>query len=85
MSHSAVVFGYHNVGVRGLASLLANNIQVKLVVTHEDNPQENIWFGSVRELAGLNGIPVLCPGDPNAAHVVEQVRELKPDWLPRWC
>lgn len=81
MSHSAVVFGYHNVGVRGLASLLANNIQVKLVVTHEDNPQENIWFGSVRELAGLNGIPVICPGDPNAAHVVEQVRELKPDWF----
>jgi methionyl-tRNA formyltransferase len=81
MSASAVVFAYHNVGVRGLASLLANNIDVKLVVTHEDDPQENIWFGSVRELARLNNIPVICPDDPNAADVVEQIRELQPDWF----
>ncbi len=81
MSQSAVVFAYHNVGVRGLASLLANDIDVKLLVTHEDNPEENIWFGSVAELAALNHIPVIRPDDPNAVAVVEQIRELKPDWL----
>lgn len=81
MIHSAVVFAYHNVGVRGLASLLANDIQVKLVVTHADNPQEHIWFGSVRELAELNDIPVICPDDPNAADAVQQIREMKPDWF----
>jgi len=81
MSHSAVVFAYHNVGVRGLASLLANNIDVKLVVTHEDNPQENIWFGSVRELAILSDIPVIYPDDPNTTRVVERIKELQPDWF----
>ena len=34
---SAVVFAYHNVGVRCLSVLLAHGIQVKLVVTHADD------------------------------------------------
>ena len=35
---SAVVFGYHNVGVRCLRVLLAHGLDVPLVVTHRDNP-----------------------------------------------
>src|ERR1051325_7031718 len=61
---TAVVFAYHNVGVRCLSVLLAQNIDVKLVVTHEDTPGENIWFGSVKELAQSCGIPVIAPADP---------------------
>ncbi|HMC44723.1 MAG TPA: hypothetical protein VKJ77_05295, partial [Caballeronia sp.] len=34
----AVVFAYHNVGVRCLQVLLARGVEVALVVTHEDNP-----------------------------------------------
>ena len=37
---TAVVFGYHNVGVRCLSVLLAHGIDVRLVVTHTDNPAE---------------------------------------------
>lgn len=77
----AVVFAYHDVGVRGLSALLACGVNVKLVVTHEDNPQENIWFGSVQRLAQLNGIPVITPADPNVPEVLEAVRRAAPDWL----
>ena len=48
----AVVFAYHNVGVRCLQVLLARGVEVALVVTHEDNPAENIWFGSVKSEIG---------------------------------
>lgn len=81
MTQSAVVFAYHNVGLRGLAAILANGVEVRLVVTHEDNPEENIWFGSVAELAELNNIPVIRPNDPNSAAVIEQISGLQPDWL----
>ena len=52
MKPRAVVFAYHNVGVRCLQVLLARGVDVALVVTHEDNPNENIWFGSVASVRG---------------------------------
>jgi methionyl-tRNA formyltransferase len=78
---SAVVFAYHNVGVRCLSVLLAHGVKVKLVVTHTDNPNENIWFDSVAALAGLHGIAVITPDNPNADEVVEQIRALAPDYF----
>ncbi|MGH8400018.1 MAG: formyltransferase family protein, partial [Gammaproteobacteria bacterium] len=78
---SAVVFAYHNVGVRCLSALLAQGVQVKLVVTHADDPNENIWFNSVQRLAELNRIPVALPDDPNADEFVTRVATLKPDFL----
>jgi methionyl-tRNA formyltransferase len=78
---SAVVFAYHNVGVRCLAVLLAQGVRVPLVVTHRDNPAETIWFDSVEELARARGLPVIAPADANAAAVVEQIRALAPDFL----
>ncbi len=77
----AVVFAYHNVGVRGLSALLALGVEVLLVVTHEDDPRERVWFGSVRELCGHHGIPFITPGDPNAPDVVGRVRAADPDWI----
>src|SRR3989338_9519959 len=78
---SAVVFAYHNVGVRCLSVLLAHGVEVALVVTHCDNPKENIWFDSVAELAALHDIPVITPDNPNAPEVVEQIRALQPDFF----
>lgn len=77
---SAVVFAYHDVGLRCLAVLLAHGVRVPLVVTHEDDPKENIWFGSVRRLAELNGIPVVAPETADDA-LAAQVEALKPDFL----
>ena len=78
---SAVVFAYHNVGVRCLSVLLAHGVKVSLVVTHRDNPNENIWFASVAELAALHDIPVITPDNPNVQEVVEQIRALQPDFF----
>ena len=55
---SAVVFAYHNVGARCLAVLLKHSVDVRLVLTHEDNPNETIWFDSVSDLAEHHGIEV---------------------------
>lgn len=78
---SAVVFAYHNVGVACLSVLLKHNIDVRLVVTHRDNPEEKIWFESVAKLAGAHGIPVAMPDDPNAPDFVAQTAALKPDFI----
>lgn len=77
----AVVFAYHNVGVRGLATLLAHGVEVPLVVTHADNPAETIWFDSVAELAERERIPSIAPDQPNSADVSEYVRECAPDFI----
>jgi len=78
---AAVVFAYHNVGVRCLATLLHYRVRVPLVVTHRDNPNETIWFDSVEKLARLHGIPVITPDDPNTPEVLAQVRAGEPDFL----
>ncbi len=77
----AVVFAYHNVGVRCLSVLLAHGVEVAMVITHTDNPDENIWFDSVAALAADNGIPVITPDDANASEVVAQIAALEPDIL----
>lgn len=77
----AVVFAYHDVGCRCLGVLLDRKIEVPLVVTHEDAPGENIWFGSVAKLARERGIEAITPDDPNAHAVVERIASLVPDFL----
>jgi methionyl-tRNA formyltransferase len=77
----AVVFAYHNVGVRCLSVLLAHGIDVPLVVTHEDSPTETIWFDSVAKLARRHGIETITPADPNASWVIERLRALRPDFF----
>ena len=78
---SAVVFAYHNVGVRCLSVLLAQGVDVKLVVTHEDAAGENIWFSSVRSLAQEHGIPVVTPVDPHDAATMALLKAASPDFL----
>ena len=78
---SAVVFAYHNVGCACLKVLLAHGISVKLVVTHRDDPGENIWFDSVAQLAATHNLAVATPDDPNTAAFVSQVAYLNADFL----
>jgi methionyl-tRNA formyltransferase len=77
----AVVFAYHDVGVRCLRTLLARGVDVPLVFTHLDSPGENIWFDSVARHARWHGIPVLTPVDPNVPEMVARVRALAPQFL----
>lgn len=78
---SAVVFAYHNVGVRCLKVLLAHGVEIPLIVTHADNPTETIWFDSVAQLACDYDIPFITPDDPNTPEVIAQVEAAQPDFL----
>ena len=77
----AVVCAYHDVGVRCLSVLLAHGVEVPLVLSHEDSASEQIWFGSVRELAARHDIPCLTPADPNTPAIIAEVRAAAPDFL----
>ncbi|MBC7413873.1 MAG: formyltransferase [Herminiimonas sp.] len=77
----AVVFAYHDVGVRCLKVLLARGVEVALVVTHIDNPAETIWFASVAGLCAEAGIACITPADPSAPEVMAQVQAARPDLI----
>lgn len=79
MSATAVVFAYHDVGVRCLSVLLAHGVDVKLVVTHQDDPGETVWFGSVERLARWHDIEVVHPEDPE--QLAGRLARLRPDFL----
>ena len=76
-----VVFGYHNVGVRCLKVLLAAGVDVALVVTHEDNAAENIWFESMVSLCQTEGIPYITPADAKDPGLLARVKAARPDML----
>jgi methionyl-tRNA formyltransferase len=77
----AVVFAYHDVGVHCLKVLLARGVEVALVVTHEDNPAENIFFGSVAALCGEHGIACIAPERPDTPELIAQVGAIAPDFI----
>ncbi len=81
VTRRAVVFGYHNVGVRCLRVLLDAGIEVALVVTHEDSSSENIWFDSVAALAQSEAIAVITPSDPNSVEVIDRIKSIQPDFI----
>ena len=56
---AAVVFAYHDVGVRCLRVLLEAGVEIPLVVTHRDDPDEKIWFSSVSLFSKSLGLKVL--------------------------
>jgi methionyl-tRNA formyltransferase len=81
-----IVFcGYHNIGHACLKVLSeqcrAGGDEIVAVVTHADDPSENIWFASVRDLAFDHYLPVYQPGNPNDPAFVAAMARLQPDFL----
>lgn len=79
MAAQAVVFAYHDVGVRCLRVLLEAGVRVPLVVTHRDDPTERVWFASVAELAGAHGIDTL--EDPETDELARRLSSVGPDFI----
>ena len=77
----AVVFAYHDVGVNCLKALLAAGIQLDLVVTHQDDPHENVWFSSVAKLCEERKIPYITPSASELSSLIQQIQKLAPDYL----
>jgi len=75
----SVVFAYHDMGLAGLRALRRAGVEIACVFSHEDDPEENCWFGSVKEWAVQQAIPVYCPEDVNRPEWVERIAACRPD------
>lgn len=80
-----IFMGYSNIGHICLEVLIdlcrQFDDEIAAVVTHQDNPQERLWFHSVSELARAHDLPVYTPEDPNDPAFVEFLRRLAPDFI----
>jgi UDP-4-amino-4-deoxy-L-arabinose formyltransferase/UDP-glucuronic acid dehydrogenase (UDP-4-keto-hexauronic acid decarboxylating) len=80
-SPSVVVLAYQAMGHACLNALIQAGADIRLVLTHEDDPDETIWFPSVAELALAHQIPAAAPADPNRPDVLKQVAGAAPDFI----
>ncbi len=77
----AIVFAYSNVGARCLRVLRAHGLDIPLVVTHADNPDETLWFERVADVATDAGLDVAMPRDPSTPEFIARIAALKPDFI----
>jgi methionyl-tRNA formyltransferase len=56
-------------------------VDVRLVVTHRDNPAEAIWFASVAELAARHGLSCITPEDAKSEALLAECRAADADFL----
>lgn len=76
-----VVFAYHNIGRIGIEKLLEAGFEIGLVFTHEEDPDENIWYGSVAGLCEEFGIEHVTPQSPNKQEWIERIKAVKPEFI----
>jgi len=74
-------FGYSEVGYACLSLLLERGDNVVALITHEDNPNENIWFKTPAVAAREKNIPVFTPDSVNTPEWRERIAALKPDLI----
>jgi len=74
-----VVFAYHNMGLAGLEALKRHGYDIVGVFTHEDDPGENCWFGSVKNWAVDQGIAVYTTEEVNSPDWIEKIAAMNPD------
>jgi methionyl-tRNA formyltransferase len=77
----SVVFAYHNMGIAGLQSLRRAGYEIACIFSHEDDPGENCWFGSVKAWAAQQAIPVYCPVNVNRTEWIEMIAAFRPSMI----
>jgi len=81
MRSDTVVFAYSEVGARCLNALLKGGVDVRLVITHEDDPQEHRWFSSVADIARAAGCRVITPADPAEPAILAEIAAIDPEFI----
>ncbi len=76
-----VLFGYSDVGYVCLDLLLAKGHDVRLVVTHEDDPGEAKWFRSVAQRARQAGVETITAEIKDGPEVETRVAAIAPDLI----
>ncbi|MEG2019029.1 MAG: formyltransferase [Synergistaceae bacterium] len=74
------IFAYSEVGSLCLEALIKAGANIAVVYTHEDDPNEEIWFRSVREIALANNIPVRTPNKLTDSGIAE-LRTFEPELI----
>jgi methionyl-tRNA formyltransferase len=74
-------FGYSEVGFECLSLLIERGDNVVALITHEDNPNEKIWFKTPAIAAREKGIPVHTPEKVNTPEWIERIAAMKPDLI----
>src|ERR1041385_1845809 len=77
----SVVFAYHDIGYVSLQELLRAGAEIAAGFTHADDPHENVWVRSVRELAEQHHLPVCTPENVNAPEWIARLADWHPDFL----
>ena len=76
-----LVFGYSEVGYACLDLLLGRGDNVVALFTHEDNPDEKIWFKTPALAAREKNIPIFAPEKISTPEWIERIAALKPDLI----
>jgi methionyl-tRNA formyltransferase len=75
----SIVFAYHNMGLAGLQALRRAGYEIACIFSHEDDLNENCWFGSVKEWAIQQAIPVYCPVNVNQPEWIGRIAAFRPE------
>ena len=78
---NTVAFAYHDMGIVGLEALRRAGFRIACIFSHEDDPRENRWFGSVKAWGMERGIVVHCPPDLRDPEWAVRIAELRPEML----
>ena len=81
MGPRIVFFGYSEVGFECLSLLLERGDNVVALITHEDNPDEKIWFKTPASAAKAKGIPVFTPARINTPEWIDRIATLQPELI----
>jgi UDP-4-amino-4-deoxy-L-arabinose formyltransferase/UDP-glucuronic acid dehydrogenase (UDP-4-keto-hexauronic acid decarboxylating) len=78
-----LLLGYHTMGCVGLEALRRHGFEVAAVVTHRDDPNEEVWWESVAERARSGATPVhfAAKSDPKTPAFAELVGSYRPDFI----
>ena len=74
-------FGYSQVGYECLSLLIERGDCVIGLFTHEDNPNEKIWFKTPAVAAREKGIPIFTPEKIGTPEWIERIAAMKPDLI----
>jgi methionyl-tRNA formyltransferase len=76
-----VVLGYHTMGCLGFDALRRHGYEVAAVLTHPDDPHEEIWWDSLAARAEAAGVPVHTPESSKGEEFQNLVASYHPDFL----
>jgi len=75
----AVPFAYHEIGYVCLEELIDFGADIPCLFTHDDDPNEEVWFRRPLELAEKKGIPVYTPRNLKEPSWATMISEMNPD------